>query len=165
MFPEKLLIWALTLLLVLSGTPVLAHEVVREQLPLTYMKDGLTFSRADPMRLPLINIYNPDTRENEPTIEYSFEELDRLFGSPRFRQWNDLSRVCESMSIMFGRASRHCSRVPAYITPATARAYVQFEIMPSPVVPPYAHPRTVVFTDPLTPPWAPTNQYNPYWPW
>lgn len=160
----------LTVLLVMPAASARSHDriYVDEH---TYIdeSDMLTYSDVPRTALPVLNIYDPETHQNEDITEYSFEELDAFLSVPLFLRWNDELKVCESMLIMFGRAGRACPGQQSYgygLTPATARAYVSFEIIPPPT-PIYANQKLVVMTDPITPPWAPTYQpyhpYDPYW--
>jgi len=105
--------------------------------------------------LPAINIYDPATHENERITRYSFEELDMLMVDPRFRQWNDIPEVCQSMEIMYGRVSARClASVPLEFPRAvTERAYVRFEILPAPAQ------RIILLIDPAYPPFPPANRW------
>jgi hypothetical protein len=119
-----------------------------------------TYSTIDWHRLPVYNIYDPTTNRNELITRYSYEDLSAFMTSSSFRQWNDLNRVCESMRLMFGRSPASCTQMPSLEFPRapTSRAYVMLQVLPRPPAP---DPMTVLFVDPVYPPWSPT--YNPYW--
>jgi hypothetical protein len=121
---------------------------------------ALTYSTVDWHRLPVYNVYDPFTHRNELITRYSLEELEEMSTSASFRQWNDMTRVCQSMQLMFSQTSVACINAPAPEFPRapTARAYVMFQVLPRPVAP---DPATVLIVDPVYPPWSPT--YNPYW--
>ncbi len=127
------------------------------------------FGFADVNDLPVRNVYDPRTRQNEPIRDYTFWELDSILDDPKFQQWNDLDRVCETMMIIYGRAGSICpqSPYPQYepmndYVPPHVRAYVA----------PYgAHvtfmsaPRRTMYLGP--PAWAyppmPPPYPRPYW--
>jgi hypothetical protein len=115
----------------------------------------------DEKALPYPRIYDPIEREHYDITDMTFAELDVYLGQPRFRKWNDVVRVCQSMEIMYGQVSRNCGPIPEAYFPrrATQRAYVTLEITPPPVYVP--EPRMVVLVDPMYPPWSP--QLYPYW--
>ena len=120
--------------------------------------------------LPIVNVWNPETHKNEPIWEYTFEEIDEyMHTNPRFWDWNDIPRMCESMIIVFGRQSTLCPGGPQYVSGpqygrSTSRAYVSFELLPPPPPPPRPY---VAYVDPVYPPWRPVYhpQYRPYRPW
>jgi hypothetical protein len=118
-----------------------------------------TYSDIDPSLLPVTYVYDTIDRENRLITDYSYERLDMLLGDARFRSWNHVSRVCESMEIMFGYTSPRCGPATQLFVPrqVTDRAYVSFEILPPPVLP---APRLVVLVDPMYPPWPPAG---PWW--
>jgi hypothetical protein len=113
----------------------------------------------DKRALPYPRVYDPLEHEHYDITSLSFQELDAYLGQPRFRKWNDVVAVCQSMELMYGRTSQHCGStpVPFYPRRATQRAYVTFEIEPRPIV----QQRLVVFVDPMYPPWSP--QLYPRW--
>lgn len=112
--------------------------------------------------LPVVNVYDPITHKNEPIEQYTYDDLDWLLGQLAFRQWNDLDRVCESMVILFGRASPRCAPVhvaPPGVRPATLKGYVDFEMRPSPFLPPPPTHRNRPWTFPVTS-WAHRSPYG-----
>lgn len=119
-----------------------------------------TYSTIDWQRLPLYNIFDPFTHQNELITHYSYEELSELSTNLDFRQWNDMERFCESMQLMFDKGTAACSNLPEPEFPRapTARAYVYLQILPRPIAP---DPGARILVDPVYPPWSPT--YNPYW--
>jgi hypothetical protein len=126
-----------------------------------------------PPDLPLINVYSPDDHRNVPVTSLSFAELDVITMSAPGREWNDMTRLCDSMYLLYGRYGQGCaasmqprhrpSRVMSFAT-------VGFTILPSPQQPFVAPPTgpvpvpihgPILVVDPVYPPWPPT--YNPYW--
>ena len=99
--------------------------------------------------LPVRNVYDPTTRHNEPIRDYTFWELDALLDNPRFRQWNDMDRVCDTMYLLYGRAGHSC---PTYQYPQYAPPSVRAYVPPSGVLVYPSVPRRVVYVGP--PPWA-----------
>jgi hypothetical protein len=120
-----------------------------------------TYSEVDYRVLPVFNIFDPIKGENERITEYSFEEISGFMENPRFRMWNDIPKVCQSVQIMFGRAAPSCTTSyleHRIISPRTMRAYYDISYFP----PPRPQPRgQVLIVDPVFPPWSPT--YAPHW--
>jgi hypothetical protein len=139
-----------------------------------------TYSLVDEKYLPLRNINDPVSHVNRPIVRYSFEQLDMfLWESPSFLRWNDGRKVCESMQLMFGRASGRCALLPppktyeppvrhTYVAPpgvpiaprrTSAQARVTFTIMQFPpprmLPPPNAMWEPVVVVAPMYAPYAP----------
>lgn len=135
---------AILLLLVLLLSPAYAHV-------------DKTYSDIDPKALPAYNIYDPYDQQNHRITKYSYEEIVEMMQEVRFRRWNDMPKVCQSLQLMFGKTPPNCSQVnlPLFIPPVTARAYAEFYILPQPVV--YTKP--VFFVDPIYPPWSPAHHY------
>jgi hypothetical protein len=97
-------------------------------LALLMIPSGLALDAND---LPVRNIYDPRTRQNEPIRDYTFWEIDMLLADPKFQQWNDLERVCDTMILLYGQPGHACAQVayPVYDArsadvPPQVRAYV-----------------------------------------
>lgn len=130
-----------------------------------------TYSLVDERHLPLQNVNDPLSHENEPITSYSFEQLDEyMWNSPGFLRWNDGKRVCSAMRIMFGKASSRCSNLPrkslvvrepdVFVSPviktsprATSKAHVRLDVR-RPTRP------QVVHVSPVYPPFH--NVWYPY---
>ncbi len=101
--------------------------------------------------LPVRNIYDPVTRENEDIRHYTFFEIDALLANPKFRQWNDVPRVCEAIRILHGRPGRNCPAI-VYDRFAPEPPWVRAYVPPGGYPPVFSAPRRVIYTGP--PPWA-----------
>jgi hypothetical protein len=129
---------------------------------------AIDVSPADQLRLPVTNIYDPDKMENEPIVRYDPYELDVLLHDNRFRKWNDVEKVCQTMQVFYGATSDACSGTFSadafggayYPRPSTARAYAYatFTLLPPPPLP--YDDRVVLLVDPGYPPFPPAA---PYW--
>jgi hypothetical protein len=130
-------------------------------------------SEIDRRPLPLLNVYDPETHQNEDVRQYSYEELNALLSVPSFRRMNDIEKVCQDMQILFGRSGSRCNGY-ATVPASKSRAYVNYQQPIQQIIVPA--PRVITITDPLTPPWSPSFQwygprgpyprayrYSPYW--
>lgn len=113
---------------------------------------------------PLASIYHPIEQRNIPIDRWTYDEIVEHFDNARFRFFNDIDRVCETMQYQYGKAAPQCNEPSVFSRPATARAYARFTILPPPEPIPAGPHGPYLIVDPLYPPYSPV--YAPWeWPW
>lgn len=105
----------------------------------------------------VVNIFDPEKQRNERISRYSVSQIASMIGDARFRRMNDIDAVCRTLSYCYG--ADLCAVNPQ--TSAQISFVISQPIRPVNGVPAPVHPVTVMYVDPVYPPWSPT--YNPYW--